>query len=260
MCMKCQKEEENEINYENKLNYIIAEINLEEKDINKDIRIINSFEEDTRSRIKEKQELSEEWYKKYLPNGKFNESFINEEEVKNCEIKINDELIPFNYFHKFDKKGKYQIKYSFNKPLSRTNDMFDRCEFITNIDLSNFNSKNVTNMDCMFGECCSLISINLSNFNTQNVTNMDCMFGYCKSLINIDLSNFNTKNVTNMQGMFAGCKSLKNLNLSNFNTQNVTDMNEMFDGCKSLKKNNIISKDNKILNKFDDDNNGCFII
>ncbi len=26
--------------------------------------------------------------------------FMNEEEIKNFEITINDELIPFNYFHK----------------------------------------------------------------------------------------------------------------------------------------------------------------
>jgi hypothetical protein len=35
-------------------------------------------------------------------------------------------------------------------------------------------------------------------------------------------------------------------------------MNEMFSYCNSLKKNNIITKDNKILNKFD--KGGCFII
>ena len=31
----------------------------------------------------------------------------NEEEIKKCEIRINNELIPFNYFYKFKKKGKY---------------------------------------------------------------------------------------------------------------------------------------------------------
>ena len=59
-----------------------------------------------------------------------------------------------------------------------------------------------------------------------------------------------------MNGMFYGCESLTNLNLSNFNTQNVINMNSMFSYCNSLKKNNIITKDNKILNKFD--KGGCF--
>ena len=61
----------------------------------------------------------------------------------------------------------------------------------------------------MFSECSSLTNINLSNFNTNNVTNMSYMFSGCSSLININLSNFNTNNVTDMSGMFDGCKKLK---------------------------------------------------
>jgi surface protein len=65
----------------------------------------------------------------------------------------------------------------------------------------------------MFYECSSLTNINLSNFNTQNVTNMSWMFGGCSSLTNINLSNFNTQNVTNMSLMFGGCSSLKKENI-----------------------------------------------
>ena len=34
----------------------------------------------------------------------------------------------------------------------------------------------------MFSGCKSLTNLNLSNFNTQNVTNMEWMFSWCKSL------------------------------------------------------------------------------
>ena len=34
----------------------------------------------------------------------------------------------------------------------------------------------------MFWGCKSLISLDLSNFNTQNVTDMGCMFSGCNSL------------------------------------------------------------------------------
>ena len=34
-------------------------------------------------------------------------------------------------------------------------------------------------MSCMFFECSSLKEINLSSFNTQNVTDMSAMFGGC---------------------------------------------------------------------------------
>ena len=61
----------------------------------------------------------------------------------------------------------------------------------------------------MFYNCKSLKSINLSSFNTNNVTDMNEMFSGCESLESIDLSSFNTNNVTNMNGMFYGCESLK---------------------------------------------------
>ena len=57
-------------------------------------------------------------------------------------------------------------------------------------------------MDSMFSECSSLTSLNLSNFNTNNVTNMEGMFNKCSSLTSLNLSNFNTNNVINMNYMF----------------------------------------------------------
>ena len=49
----------------------------------------------------------------------------------------------------------------------------------------------------------SLTSLNLSNFDTSNVTNMNGMFTYMDSLTSLDLSNFNTSKVTNMSYMFS---------------------------------------------------------
>ena len=60
-------------------------------------------------------------------------------------------------------------------------------------------------MSYMFKGCSSLEEVNLSNFNTENVTNMECMFSRCKSLEKLDLSNFNTNKVNYMIGMLYGC-------------------------------------------------------
>ena len=66
----------------------------------------------------------------------------------------------------------------------------------------------------MFYNCTSLKSLNLSNFNTKNVTDMYRMFYNCSSLISLDLSNFNTNNVTDINSMFSGlnenCKIINN--------------------------------------------------
>ena len=207
----------------NTLNYITSEVKVNKNDINKDIRIINSYEQFSKDN---------KW--------KIEEKYKNEGEIKNnIEIKIDDKIIPFSYFYKFKKKGNYRIKYTFKNNMKNINYMFSKCSSFINIDLSNFDTAYITNIDNIFNGCSSLININLSNFNTTNVTNMSSMFSGCSSLINIDLSNFNTTNVTDMYGMFNGCKSLKNINLSNFNTHIVTDMSFMFNGCSSLKNINL---------------------
>ena len=54
--------------------------------------------------------------------------------------------------------------------------MFLGCSSLTSLDLSNFNTNNVTNMSYMFSNCSSLTSLNLSNFNTNNVKYMSSMF------------------------------------------------------------------------------------
>ena len=207
-------------------NYIECEIKIEEE--NKDIRIINSYEH---------------WYENYgYVLDEFKEEYCNEKEIKeNCEIRINDEIIPFTYFYKFKNKGKYNIKYSFKNYLTNTNYMFFDCKSLININLSNLNTQNVTNMGDMFSNCSSLANINLSNLNTQNVTNMGFMFYYCSSLTNINLYNFDTSKVNDMSHMFSYCTSLENINMPNINTQNVTNMSHMFDYCTSLKDINLSS-------------------
>ena len=50
-----------------------------------------------------------------------------------------------------------------------------------------------------------MTSIDLSAFDTSEVTNMGGMFTGCSSLTNLDVSNFDTSKVTNMSNMFLNC-------------------------------------------------------
>ena len=227
--------EEYIIQHHIKNNSIIGEINISSNDINKDIQIINSFENFKRI---EKLEDAEDDCK-----------YENEKEIKdNIEIRINGEKINFSYINKFNKEGKYKIEYLFKKNLQKTNHMFYCCTSLISLNLSKFKTQNVTDMSCMFSGCNSLKNINLSNFNTQKVTDMHDMFSGCNSLTNIDLSNFNTQKVTNMSGMFFDCKALTNLNLSKFNTQNVELIFSMFSGCSSLESLDLSKFDTRKIN------------
>ena len=203
------------------INYITAEIFIDKNNINKDVRIINSYEQ--RKREGE------------LINKKRYSNDENEQELKeNCYIFINDNPIRFSYFYKFSKEGLYKIKYQFMKNLTKTNDMFSNCSFIKKLDFSKFNSDYVCNMCSMLYGCKNLEEVNLSSFNTENVVNMSYMFFGCESLKFIDFSNFNTKNVVDMSSFISGCKSLTKVDFSNFDIKNVQDLSWMFFNCNSL--------------------------
>ena len=88
----------------------------------------------------------------------------------------------------------------------------------------------------MFQACNTLKSLDLSNFNTCNDIDMGWMFNKCRQLKEIKgINNFNTSKVIKMNSMFQECYELEYLDLSNFNTSNVIDMNWMFNKCHKLK-------------------------
>ena len=141
-------------------NYIKTELDIQENDINKEIKII-SLDEPTGYQ---------------LVYGYFNseERINNQINDKNIEIEIDNKIIPFNIKYRFDKKGKHIIKYYINNYVSNIKGIFGGCEKITKIEMTNFNTENIINMKCMFSGCKSLED--LSIINTQNVNNMNSMF------------------------------------------------------------------------------------
>ena len=123
------------------------------------------------------------------------------------------------------------------------NGIFSGMSNLTTISLSNFDTSKVTNMGSMFYGMRSLTSLNLSNFDTSQVTDMRDMFFIVLNLTSLDLSNFNTSKVTDMRSMFSGMSSLTSLNLSNFDTSQVTDMSDMFSGMFNLTTLNLSNFD-----------------
>lgn len=116
---------------------------------------------------------------------------------------------------------------------------FDGFDLITEIDFTNIDKLNATNMYYMFGNCTNLASINMNGFNTSDVLNMQGMFYNCRSITSLDLSDMNTSKATMMTTMFSNCIKLTSLDLSNFDTSNVSAMNQMFDNCTRLTSLNI---------------------
>ena len=66
------------------------------------------------------------------------------------EIKINGKIqdeIKYNYY--FNKKDNY-VELIWSDDLDNCDNMFYKCSSITEINLSNFNTSNVTSMYCMY--------------------------------------------------------------------------------------------------------------
>ena len=118
-------------------------------------------------------------------------------------------------------------------------DMF----YLTTLNLSSFDTSNVTNMSYMFYGMSNLTTLDLSSFNTSKVIDMSGMFFYIYNLTTLDLSNFDTSNVTNMEAMFNRMPELTSLDLSNFDTSKVTDMSAMFFNTSNLTTLNLSNFD-----------------
>jgi surface protein len=91
--------------------------------------------------------------------------------------------------------------------------------------IENINTSGVLDMHQMFSGTSGLTHLDLSAWDTSNVTNMSSMFAFT-ALTNLDLSFFNTKTVTDMSNMFRSADSLRKLTLGeNFRFAGATAAN-----------------------------------
>ena len=109
------------------------------------------------------------------------------------------------------------ISYSFSSSLSTVQliwnnivkdcyRMFYACTAIYNIDLTDFDTSQVTYMNSMFRDCTSLTSINFANFDASQLTCVEYMFSGCTSLIYINFGTFNENHISSghYTNMFSG--------------------------------------------------------
>lgn len=131
---------------ESKENCIIAEFFIDEDNINKKTRIINSYDNKEKEKMKEDEEENAQ-------KDDTKEKYKIEEELKHCKINVGEEVVPFSYYYEFKKSGKHTIKYTFLNPMSQTSYLFSSCKSMIKVDLSKFNTQNLTSLIYMFEEC-----------------------------------------------------------------------------------------------------------
>ncbi|MDF7663882.1 BspA family leucine-rich repeat surface protein [Bifidobacterium sp. ESL0763] len=132
--------------------------------------------------------------------------------------------------------------------------MFENCENLTTLDLSMFDTHNVTTMKSMFDTDNvdngtdnpamhyyafkgKLRSIKFGQkFDTSKVTDMSQMFSSDNQLESLDVSHFNTGNVTTMASMFSNLAKPTVIDVSGFDTSKCTNMAFMFNGDLNVLK------------------------
>ena len=60
----------------------------------------------------------------------------------------------------------------------------------------------------LFYGCSSIVNLDLSHFDTGNVTDMEGMFYDCSSLKELKIADLNTRKVKNFSNIFEGCNNL----------------------------------------------------
>ena len=174
-------------------------------------------------------------------------------------IVIQEELI-LNFYGIF--KGYSELvtiegKTTLGTDLKNISTMFYNCRKLTSVDISGWDTSDVTKMELVFNNCESLVTLDVSSFDTSKVTTMNSMFYSCSSLVTLDVSGFDTSKVTTMERMFYGCESLVTLELNGWDTSNVTSMKIMFKACSSLVMLDVSDFDTSKVTTMEDMFNAC---
>ena len=174
-----------------------------------------------------------------LDNWKLNPEFFTNDVIKNVEtlsLKNVDTTSFTNMSRLFNSVKLTELDLSDfdTENVTDMSNMFSWNNNLTNIIFpQNFGSSAITMFE-MFYYSSAIKTLDLTNFNTQNVTNMYHMFNDMAEITTIDLSSFDTNSVTNYFGMFADTPNLQHITFGNkFVYNDGSSISEMFKNCPS---------------------------
>jgi surface protein len=112
--------------------------------------------------------------------------------------------------------------------VTQMKNMFSHCG--AKINFGGIDTSNVTEMSCMF-DMANIDKLHINNTLTSGVESMDCMFRQATIVEELDISNFDTSQVCEMMYMFSSLK-VPSLKLGSFSTDGIvfSGMNEIFEG------------------------------
>ena len=133
------------------------------------------------------------------------------------------------------RNGFLKILVNFTKSLSNLDFMFEGCEDLISVNLSQINSPSLQSSIYTFTNCKNLKQVDISSIDTSKITTMDFLFSGCNNLVEIKgLEKLNTSSVKKTAGMFLECEKLREVNLSAFKLDTIEEPSGMFINNTSL--------------------------
>lgn len=206
------------------------------------------------------------WYKENTGNKNLILYDTEQYEVRNFDdikyLVLNNRLMDVKTFLcvRRDFKGKLHL------PINASTCSFMFVDInVPELDITEFDTTNIVDMDYMFLEADLGDRFNLGSptnaqatnaesssidaqantpdrntltLNTEGVTSMSGMFKDCK-VKHLDLSSLRTNNVIDFSDMFCSCNDLIDLNVDGFDTSKAKDFHGMFQGCIKLTQLNV---------------------
>lgn len=116
-------------------------------------------------------------------------------------------------------------------------DMFTNCLKLNNLDVTDWDTSNVTTMSNLFQYCRSLTDYgDVSNWTFDKVTTIANMFAFCDKLKNIpDFSGVTFTSCTTASGVFQYCIAVDSVNMSGVSFPKATTLANLFYNCYSIK-------------------------
>ena len=104
------------------------------------------------------------------------------------------------------------------------------------VDISGWDTSNVTTMEDMFRKCSKLKNIiGIENLDVLKLKRANFMFSHCEKLVELDLTNWNPISLENAWSMFYRCSNLKIIkNIENWQLPNIKSVRQMFYKCAKL--------------------------
>ena len=158
----------------------------------------------------------------------------------------------------FPKAGTHYVRMALVPGVKTWKVLFKNCKHLVDLDVSNYDFSEVTNIHDTFLGCTALKRLDTSSWQTSQLTDVGAAFYNCTALEEIvGIEDWDMSNVTCMHALFKECKSIKRLDLSKWDTSNWTGIegsekpgiNDMFLSCEALEYLDVSTWDvSKVLN------------